>query len=221
MIARVDDSTSKRVTVEIIQDDHSVESKVISFEDFLSILNGSFENSYDEYEIGKLPKGYYKGSLFPNHENSFKCTVVVPPGKFPVSYYGTIYTIPFPSLVFCFKVIKGCVNSSTCYAVKDDSPTDDTVLYTYPFGNVHSNGNICWGSNSLGDVRVLADIDRLVATFYGVPTNNDLFTPGDTVLRTESFVETLRSFYEHLNGKDDFPTNVLSPFGNLTLGQID
>ena len=32
------------------------------------------------------------------------------------------------------------------YALKEDEPTQESVLYNYPFGNVYNDGHICFGN---------------------------------------------------------------------------
>lgn len=220
LIARFTDDKVSNVTVEFVDDNEMIETKVISLDDFVDIITGSIERDANEIEIGKLPNGYYSGAINVRYNNSFRCTIVVPEGIFPVRYYDTNFTIPFPSLVFNFNVLKGKVVQARCFALKDVIPTDNSIIYRYPFGNVHSsNGNICWGSNNLETVNQMCDLNKIITLFYGSPTNDDLYSPGNNVLANKPYVATLRAFYSHLNGRKKFTKEVLNPF-NMTLGEL-
>lgn len=156
------------VHVEIQSADGEMTQKGISLEDFRSAINNAVENS-QKVRIGRLPRGYYDGSIDAMDPHTFQCVVVVPAGTKAVSYYDTAYEVPYPPTVFLFNVEAGRLNGSRAFFVKSNTPDSDAVLYQYCFGNVNSDsgsvGNICWGGNILPDLSCMEDINQLVALF--------------------------------------------------------
>lgn len=216
--AMICDDAADVIHVQTIDDDGKTIKKVISVSDFLSLFDDCqvIENEYRE--IGKLPHGYYKGAIHPTREQ-FRCTIVVPGQVLPVTFMGTEYVVPYPSLVFAFTVCDGRVISSQCFALKDKYPKDSSMLCYYPFGNVYDTGNICWGSNNLPEVKEMCELDRLVSLFLGSPTNMDLYTPEKQFIDPPEYTTSLRSFYEELKNKEAFPTEILLENGKL-LGSL-
>lgn len=209
IIAKFNDSAISVVETQITTDNGETEVKHMTLTDFVNCLQESVEQTDTMLSIGKLPIGYYDGKIDPIIPSNFKCTIVIPRGIHPVNYFETIYLIPFPEIVFFFEVEKGNVATSRCFAVKDGPITDTTNLCHYPFGNVHKDGKVCWGSNLLPAVENLKDLDILVALFFGSPTNDDLYSISKLSANSPEYVLNLRSFYEELNGQDVFPEDVL------------
>ena len=100
--------------------------------------------------------------------------------------------------------------STSCYAVKDDVITDQTELFHYPYANVHGDGHICFGGNKLPECLHLCDVDKLVNTFYGAPSNNDLWRESYCGMKYPA----LRIALQELNGKDTFPKEILGPYSS-------
>lgn len=192
--------------VRIVEGINEITKKCISYEDFLAIVNNS--TKADNFlHVGKLPEGYYD-AILDKDEMGFKCLVVVPEGLKPIIYYSDIYMVPFPKLMFYFKVRTGILKESKVYALKSGRISDKTTLYKYPFGNVYDGGKICWGGNVINGIYELRKVERIISTFFGSPTNDDLWgkcinVPSDDPRRVQ------RGLLESLNMEKTFPEDIL------------
>lgn len=184
-----------KLTIEIINDsalakvsqeftDNSKEEKWISLSDVVQILNNSkVGNSY--LDLGELPFGYVRGARDVFDASTFLVVMIYPAEKRILTYYGEEMVIPYPELLFEFKVIGGRVVHSGVFSVIHESGED--YLANYPFGNVYGSGEICWGSNVLPNVRSMKDIELIVGLFFGAVTNNDLYRPGSNIKGLKKF----------------------------------
>lgn len=216
--AKIDDSKYGAVTVEVTKDDNQVEKKIISVKDFVDALTTSMKKDSEFIRIGKIPYGYYDSSVSYEDENSFKCVIIIPKGKQTVQYNGMVLTIPFPSLTFYFIVERGRVTQSSCFAIKDVVPCDDSQLYRYPLGNVYPNGDICWGSNQFKDINNIKELENIITLFYCLPTNNDLYSCGGNVA-VNDITLNLHGFYTKLQEMSVFPEELLMD-SNKKLGTL-
>lgn len=198
------------VSVELLYDDGECMQKNISFGDFRRVINEATDTS-DQIRIGKLPHGFYDGSLDVLDPKTFTVVVVVPSGMRTVAYFDTVYDIPYPATVFRFDVVNGRLNRSNAFFAKKDAPADGDVLYQYCFGNVSSNlGGICWGGNQLPALASMKDVDRLVALFFGSPCNDDYYSYSRFASGAPEYCKTQRALYEHLKGCESFPLEILA-----------
>lgn len=185
----------------------SVSKKSILYDDFITIISEStLRDSF--IQIGKLPEGYYDGCL--NMDDSgFECQVVVPKGIKPLIYYGTPFLIPFPSLFFHFTVKNLVLVKSYVYALDSDKVSDQSKLYHYPFGNVYNSGLICWGSNVMLGYRNIRDCEKIISTFFGSSTNDDLWNSEHINCSLNKSLMVQRGLLEYLNELKEFPRNLL------------
>lgn len=204
MLAKIYGNNSQLVEVEITGDNGEVQRKVITFSDFVSGLTESNVQGDDYITIGALPQGYVNGKRSTTCDTTFKCLIRVPKGKKVFMYYDSTYVIPFPQLVFEIEVTCGAVTKSNCFALRDG----EDLLSHYPFGNVFSEGRICWGSTQLPKINKMCELDQIVALFFGSVTNDDLYQAGATVAKTEETI-TQRGLITSLLNKDEFPQELL------------
>lgn len=212
MTVRMDDEFVKRVGIQIKKDDGSVIHKTISLQDFLNLLQGSSDYEGMYIPIGEIPHGYYNAIISNYYENTFAVDIVVPAGVRSTTYMEKNYKIPYPNLLFRFFVKQKQLNKSKCFALKTKKPSKNEPLFYYPFGNVYSDGSICWGGNYFGELYSMKELDEVVSIFFGSPTNNDLYSSEH--LNDAPYTLLLRAFYEELDGKKQFPIDLLRRCGN-------
>jgi hypothetical protein len=103
-----------------------------------------------------------------------------------------------------------------CYAMKGPLLTQLDSLYRFPFTNVHSNAQICWGGNTTGySWNSLAGLISHIELFYDSPFNAHLddgnYAPlevKDATGRTARLV-SVAALLKHLEGAPTFPNQVL------------
>lgn len=161
-----------------------VTSKVIEVDDFLKILGSSDAvinlnpNKMMPFELGSnIIKIRYceDGILF---------YVFLPKGKYVFNNSGKRMKVNYPNLLFQIAVDKdNRASRSRMFAVKDEdiiktkvwglskySIKPDATMMIYPFGNVSTNGNICWGGNVFPEVSSYENIMEIVNLFLDTPT---------------------------------------------------
>lgn len=196
-------------TTETIKGIKSISKKTVSYEDFLTIVNESLTTD-KIIKIGKLPAGFYDG-VIDSDQMGFACLIVVPGGIKPLNYYDQTFMVPYPSLIFILKVRMGVLKKSKVFALTSDNVSDKTQLYHFPYGNVYENGEICWGQNVIKGIKKLRDTERIISTFFGCETNDDLWDNGKYVnAPVGDPCKIQRGLLEYLNGKEKFPTTMLT-----------
>lgn len=188
-----------------VKEDESITRKKLDLSDFLMMLNESHEGA-KYIPIGRVPYGYVTGAIAKG--NTFWCTLALPAQKRNIIYYGEMHTIAFPAMLFHFKVQGGKLNESKCFALKEDTLTEKTKLYAYPFGNVYEDGKICWGTCSIPKCEKMADVERYLELFFSAGTNDDLYRG---IVAKEYMNQ--RALLEFLKGEEQFPVEKLLPAG--------
>ncbi len=122
--------------------------------------------------------------------------------------------LPFPNLVFMFRVKKGKHSESKVFAVKDGRNKIDanTPLFNYPYGNVYlGSGKICWGNSRITSMNYkgVRDTGIVLPSFYSAVTNDDLYQHGATVSKDLELCE----FIEKMSKKRKFDNALLTSTG--------
>lgn len=181
------------------------DNKTMSLLDFVNALTSSLENvCYTD--LGELPFGYYRGSISPTNAATFKVAVTIPQDKRILSYYGEEHLVPFPELLFMFKVKSGKITDSRVYSVIN-SKSSRKVAH-YPYGNVYNDASICWGSNVLPRVENMKGIERIIDLFFGSETNDHLYTAGRNIIKRDQFYNQ-RGLILAAEGRKIFPVKWL------------
>lgn len=147
---------------------------------------------------------------------SGKFILYVPAGKKNMLYStekkGKTQRVAFPPIVLYFDVRDMMVKESCAFAVKEEHRTlvtGDTVLFNYPYGNVHpDSGNICWGGNTFERLTTFKGLDEYVGLFLTSQTNNDLFQSGRSVK-----CNNLAALVSRMAKADSFDLELLVPTG--------
>lgn len=180
--------------------DGTAEQRKVNLLELTNALNATYKQELNGELLGAFPNGYLESRY--NCPGNFSIWISLPQEKYTLMYYGKPYHIPFPSLLFYFKVVNTNVVKSYLYAVKDKA-APGIMLYHYPFGNVYADGHICWGNTQLPHITTLKDTERLIEIFFMSDTNDDLFD--------SSRKKTQRQLLHSL--KEQFPVSELIQTG--------
>lgn len=195
------------VTFTVKKNDGQQIRKKVRIDQFIDLIKTA-TNSCRFRRIGPIPDGLVDFSIG-DRAGYIKAVFSVPAGVRMLPYYGEIFTVPFPETVFFLSTQSGRIVESKVFAKKGN------LLYHYPFGNVYSDGRICWGGTSLPSVQAIADLKKIPALFYGGDTNNDLYTVGTNVIRKEIFVHQ-RGLIHALKELQEFPAEWLVPIAGTS-----
>lgn len=119
--------------------------------------------------------------------------------------------IPFPSLMFAFLTVQDKLTNSWCYATKTSLSKEDVQMFFFPFGNIHSDGKICWGDTKFMSTNKYnaSNVSGLVTRFLAAPFNRDL--GANTFVSPSDDVRTTFHLMRSLHGVAEFPDKVLKP----------
>lgn len=197
--------------------------KTISKDDFVKLINTREEDEKEERRkkaeenklvslkrLPKLPEGTVDVEWY-DAENFF-VSVLVPGQLRPTSYMDSDSErlIPFPNLIFTFRVNRRAMYMSRCFAVKEKrarNVTDETELYAFPYGNVYDDGHICWGTTGIERVireKGIEGIEYAIETFFNATMNNDLYQKEYTTKKV-----SLEQLLYEMAEKDTFPSSIL------------
>lgn len=131
-------------------------------------------------------------------------------GAFDITYHNQLFPqIPYPKLVFGFKVSKNLYLTNISVAVYQKPVLRrNTPLYRFPYSNVYMDGKLCYYSNeSYPDLVALESFpDAWIHTDNG----DHLYTAG----QTNNTDWPLRQVFEQLQGKNTFPKKFFVPMSD-------
>ncbi len=177
-------------------------------------INGSYSSS-EFLDSGFLPEHCLHVSMS-TAERSY--VIWNPELRADVIYGDTEYhDFPIPRLVFGLRMLgTGKVAECSLGVVADEKPTEDTMMYHYPFSNVHPDKRVCTGNNVLPRYKKLSAMKNFPRYLLGLPDNDDMFDREKNKLRLNH-----KELLEHLKDKDPayYYTDILVPDGH-TLGEF-
>ena len=177
-------------------------------------INGSY-TSNDFLESGFLPEHCIHVSLT-TAERYY--VIWNPELRADITYGATEYqNFPLPRLVFGLRVLgNGKVAECSMGVVADETPTEETQMFYYPFSNVYSDGRVCVGNNVMPRYKKLTAMKNFPRYLLGLPDNDDMFDREHNRLKL-GHLELL----EHLKDKDPayYYTDILVP-NTHTLGEF-
>lgn len=164
---------------------------------------------HEGVQSGFLPQNCFHVSVNDNGDRDF--CLWHPYLRADISYFGTEYlNFPLPRLVFGFRVNQeGKVLDCRLGVVEDKLPTEDSVMFVYPFSNV-GGFYLCTGNNVLPVYKKTSALANLPGYLLQLPNNNDSFNPQNNKLHM-----SYRELLNHLRDKDPayYYTDVLIPSG--------
>lgn len=177
--------------------DNEVIEKTVPIDIYLKILgdNTFLRKEIEMIEVGKLPPHYYNARISSEGMEEFEIILFYPAEKRFLFYAGKQWHVPFPPLVFYFRVKKGTLQLKLCFALAANSINDDALLKCYPFGNVSSaSGSICLGNISTGTITNFLDTEDIVFNFFNSETNGDYYSKNTaTKYRQEELLKKLEN----------------------------
>lgn len=175
---------------------------------FAQIFFETFADTYKtadyDYETPLLPKGTV-GFKADHDLSKFAAAILVCAERRRIVYFNDVFEVPHPDLIFFFKVKNRKVLDSRVFAVKSELIEKDAELCCFPFGNVYSDGTICWGSNTLPDIDKPLKLEQLPYLFFDSPYNGDLY-------RGE---KPFRMYLKELEKMPVFPAETLRPYARF------
>ncbi len=184
-------------------------SKIVEMESLLMAFKCAVKTDVGQTPIGKIPFGYYDGAIGMHYNKLCADIVTVLPASMQMMQYeNTQYDVCMPSLVFSFHVNKGKLENTRVFTLKDEKPTEKSVLYRYPYGNVQDDGRVCWGSNTLPEIREIKRLEMVMTLFIQSPCNSDLYHSEKCIGQNDV---PLRELFEQLRNVQSFPEEYLMP----------
>ncbi len=191
----------------VIVENGKKKERIVTIQSLLKAMSNSVVKKRSRIKIGKVPFGYYDAEV--GEDEGKLCAdviTVLPKSRQIMKYENTSYDVCIPSLVFRFTIGKEKVWTTKVYAIKDEIPSDKSMLYRYPFGNVSMEGTVCWGSNVLPDICELKNLETVMMLFIQSPGNADYF---DAKKYCGQENLTLRQLFEELKDQENYPDNYL------------
>lgn len=154
--------------------------------------------------IGKLPEGYVSAEFYDN--DNFTVFLERPAMKRNFYYKSEEkkYVIPFPRLLFRFRVTNGRLQSKEVVAISKDADlySGDFEIYNYPFGNVGHGASICMGSVNISEKENFASVGHYVDLFFNSYTNDDYMHQSKSKYVPDV---SQKQLVEMLEQKEEFP----------------
>ena len=199
---------SGKIIVEEKKADGAIAFKEISPIDLYYIINESYTNS--EYvDSGLLPEHCLSVSIGKS-EKTF--VLWNPELRADMAYGETEYqSFPIPRLVIGVRLLDtGRVAGCTLGVVADEKPTPASVMYHYPFSNVHADSRVCTGNNVLPRYKKQTALANFPRYLLGIPDNDDMYSSNHNKLGLGH-----KELMEHLKDKEPayYYTDVLIPNG--------
>lgn len=195
-----------------LEENGSVETRTIGIDDFVNLIRGSviIRQEAIKINLGHMPKGYINGTVSTNGD--FEVLIKAEEKIRCMRHYDNAFLIPFPKLLFLIRK-GGRSLSGYVWAITDDDITEGTLLYNYPFGNVSTDGRICFGNilhsfKNIEDMQI-SDADKLVDAFFDASTNDDYW---DAKKKAPNFKRQL-DLLKDIDRKDKYPSNCLVKSG--------
>lgn len=196
--------------------DHRKLKKKVLIENLIPALRGNMESTFFYNKLGMLPKNFLDAEIATFEPLTAHIYLYIPEGIRRITYEQTVYEIPLPNMIMLLSVTDEKVTETEVFCILKDMTyekvkkaicTDQSMKYfTYPLGNVSDSGDVCWGSNQLPDIKKLQDVEIIPSLFFDAPTNSDFYSEE----RTKLHCENIRSLYDKLSGKKEFPYEILT-----------
>ncbi|QOK30044.1 hypothetical protein IIE26_27130 (plasmid) [Cytobacillus oceanisediminis] len=127
--------------------------------------------------------------------------------RFNIQYHRKQFEdVGHPKMLFLFTLRGQRILDCKIVCTKDQVLTPETVLYQYPFSNVHGNTSTCWPDLSRYQVKSIAHVGTMPFAFINSQNNEHLYIG-----------ENLGEKYHSLQGKD-FNNETLMPL-NVTFNE--
>ena len=194
------------------KENDTVIEKRVSVETYLSLLDGHVREQERFVTIPRLSDNVLAAQIGVEDKSSFSSLSAYKAENRAFAIAGEFFRLPFPALLMYVRGHKGVRQGVSIYAHDTDSPTDESQLYHYPFGNVYDDGRVCMGNIVSDGLSDLSTVDKVFDDFICGVTNEHLYGMqnklGLTQLELVKYIEKL----------DKYPTDLLVPMGMTLSG---
>lgn len=182
--------------------------------DILGIIESSYTTDEDSDKKNfikpicispALPIGTIKYSLNDKGEH----VIFMQFNEFSSSFYyheTEFKDVPFPKLIFCFRIKDNSVIGRSVMVYKDRFVRDETKLYRFPYANVFEDGGLCYYEDR--EIKDFVQLQTFPYRWATVKMNDHLYWPSNT-----SKEIPLRQLLEESQGKP-FDYDILKPTGH-------
>ena len=189
------------------------QEKVTTVNVLCELLKASLEEAKNKEDVGPV----FTSNILPNYSNEIEkyriiqtktfylnnsCWYIILRKNIPADFFilgeNTYRNIGMPYTLFAIKVYNNkCVNIKIV-CTKTNEINDTSYIYTFPFSNVGSYGNVCLGGNSLTnyDLSNLNKIFTLPEMFLSMPNSSHSYENGN------SFKGSYEEFLVSLENKE-------------------
>jgi len=202
--------------ISVQRQDGTTDQKTVSIRDIINNLASSHK-----FSTGLLPKGtrFFLGSTV-----DYFIGIGTDARKRIFRYGDTENNIPFPYCFFAFIIKNKHIYKTYMYTSVRSLELETDRLYHFPYGNVYSHGEVCWGCVNLPEIRKPMDLVGVVNTFFSSNFNGDLFE-NYSFRHPEKYedgelrIDSLYKMIEYVKNKDVFPTEMLNE-SDITLKNL-
>lgn len=185
------------------QDGKEIIEKRLSVGTFIALLDGNIREEEKFVVFPKLASNVYVAKINSSDKSSFDCLSIYKAEKRAFSIAGELLRIPFPALLMHTRIRKGARNEMHIFALDTDEPTDQSLIYEYPFANVYKDGSVCMGNIVSQKVDSIKDVDAVFDDFICGITNDHLYHMQNKMGLTQ--LELVR----YIEKKDVYPAELL------------
>lgn len=189
--------------------------KTIGVDQLVNLLEKSIDGELKYFMLGDVPRGYIDARIAEIDPLSSIILLYIEEGKRTIFYENSKFAIPMPNMLMKINIMKEMMLEAKIFCLSKDMTkrkvqnsireNEQFTCYQYPFGNVHDDGRICWGSNAIKPLKKMKDVESLPIVFLDTPSNDDYYGPERTTLGCKD----VRLLYKTLETKESFPYEIL------------
>lgn len=203
-----DKNGAEYVKCTFIDEDGIGEMKTISYEDYIQLLDSSktFRETASFKRLGGVPQGFYDGCI--SNDGSLMAFLELKADKRFFSYANKPLHLNFPRLLFAFSSNSNHMLVNKCvFSIKGTEPlSDETILCSYPFGNVQAySGDICYGEGKVPPIHNFNDFMSAIEVFLSTKTVNHYYGLKPRITGTYQQHELI----DMIKKRDSFPEEQL------------
>lgn len=192
------DASKKAYAHYVIEQNGIKEAGDILFSQLVKQLDKSKTLDGELIRVSTMPDGFVGGALHPNGSVTGVVAIFIPAAIQRMAWENgkDSIMVPYPNIILVHYLTDGRLLKTKAFAVKEKNIvniTDETKLYTYPYGNVSpTGGRVCWGSNRFDVITSFRDLNILTNMFITSPTNSDLYNPKLSTKKNINLVDLVK-----------------------------
>ncbi len=174
------------------------ESRVLTMTDFLSAM-GEIGSANTWHDVTS-PQETVMAKINGRGERIVEFSI--PGRKRTFLYYSDEYVIPMPTLHFQLQSSTTSIKGKCkCWVEKNGEE------FLYPFGNVSTDSEICWGNTKLPKAESFAVMREWVDLFFASVTNDDYYSSKAPTIDSKPMQQ--RELLAKLQDLDEYPDEYL------------